>query len=158
MSSTSTTHAGTDVGQPDDGGPATGTRFRFGARPTIGTSAALKAVAQDTSELVRAEIELAKAEVAEGVKANAAAVGLLVGAGVMLWLATQGLLIAAGLALALVVPGWASALIISAALIVLAGIGALIARRLLGTPIRVDQTKTNVQEDVAWFKTHLPRR
>jgi hypothetical protein len=134
------------------------TKFRFGARPTIGTSAALKAVAQDTSDLVRAEIELAKAELSAGIKANATAVGLLVGAGVMMWLAVQGLLIAAGFALALVMPGWASALIISAVLILLAGITGLIARRKLGTPIGVDQTKTNVQEDVAWFKTHLPRR
>ena len=137
---------------------ATDTTFSFGARPTIGASAALKAVAQDTSELVRAEIELAKAEVSAGVKANAAGIGMLVTAAVLVWLAVQGLLLAAGFALALVVPAWASALIISGVLIVIAGILGFVASRLLGTPVSVDQAKTNVQEDVAWFKTHLRRR
>jgi len=74
------------------------------------------------------------------------------------WLVLQGLLIAAGLALALVMPGWAAALVVCAVLIVIAVILALIARKKLGTPVSVDQAKTNVQEDVAWFKTHLRRR
>lgn len=137
---------------------APGSRFSFGARPTVGAAAALKAVAQDTSELVRAELDLAKAELTQGLRANGVGVGLLVGAGVLLWLAVQGLLIFAGLLLALVVPGWAAALIVSAVLIVIAAVLALVARRKLGTPVSVDQAKTNVQEDVAWFKTHLRRR
>ncbi len=137
---------------------APGSRFPFGARPTVGAAAALKAVAQDTSELVRAEIDLAKAEVTEGLKANGMGVGLLVGAGVMLWLAVQGLLIAAGFALALVVPGWAAALIVSVVLILVAAVLGLVARNKLGTPVSVEQAKTNVQEDVAWFKTHLQGR
>jgi hypothetical protein len=108
--------------------------------------------------LVRAEIELAKAEIAAGIKANAIGIGMLVAAGVLVWLAVQGLLLAAGFALALVVPAWASALIITGVLIVIAGILGFIARRKLGTRVSVDQAKTNVQEDVAWFKTHLRRR
>jgi hypothetical protein len=147
------------MSQGDNGGrTTTNTTFSFGARPTIGAQAALKAVAQDTSELVRAEIELAKAEVSAGIKANAVGIGMLVAAGVLVWLAVQGLLLAAGFALALVVPAWASALIISAVLILTAGILGFVASRLLGTPVSVDQAKTNVQEDVAWFKTHLRRR
>jgi hypothetical protein len=134
------------------------TRFTFGARPTIGASAALKAVAQDTSELVRAEIDLAKAELTAGIKANAMGIGMLVAAGVMVWLAVQGLLLAAGFALALVVPAWASALIISVILIIVAGVIGYVASRKLGTPVSVDQAKTNIQEDVAWFKTHLRGR
>lgn len=144
----------TDTGEH----PAPGSRFTFGARPTVGAAAALKAVAQDTSELVRAELDLAKAELTRGLRANGVGIGLLVGAGVLLWLAVQGLLIFAGLLLALVVPGWAAALIVSAVLIVIAAVLALVARRMLGTPVSVDQAKTNVQEDVAWFKTHLRRR
>lgn len=148
------------MGQADNVGHATttNTRFSFGARPTIGASAALKAVAQDTSQLVRAELDLAKAEVTAGIKANATGIGMLAAAAVMMWLAVQGLLIAAGFALALVVPAWASALIITAVLIVIAGIVVFIATRKLGTPVSVDQAKSNVQEDVAWFKTHLRGR
>lgn len=147
------------MGQTDTAGPPpTGSKFNFGARPTIGASAALKAVAQDTTELVRAEIELAKAELKAGVTANATGIGMLVGAGVLLWLAVQGLLIAAGFALALVMPGWAAALIVSVVLILIAVALGLVARSKLKTPVSVDTAKTNVQEDVAWFKTHLRGR
>ena len=147
------------MGQPDTAGPPpTGSRYNFGARPTIGAGAALKTVAQDTSELVRAEIELAKAELKAGITANATGVGMLVGAGVMLWLALQGLLIAAGFALAEVMPGWAAALIVTAVLILIAVVLGLVARGKLKTPVSVETAKTNVQEDVAWFKTHLRNR
>ena len=141
-----------------DGHPPPGSRFTFGATPTIGAAAALKAVAQDASELGRAEIDLAKAELTHGMKENGVGAGMLVGAGVLLWLAVQGLLIAAGFALALVVPGWAAALIVSGALILIAVVLGLIARNKLGTPVSADQAKANVQEDVAWVKTHLPGR
>lgn len=145
-------------GPPDADQAAPGSRFTFGARPTVGAAAALKAVAQDTSELVRAEIDLAKAEVTEGLRANGIGIGLLVGAGVLMWLAVQGLLIAAGFALALVLPGWAAALIVSGVLILIAAILGLAARNKLGTTVSAEQAKANVQEDVAWFKTHLPGR
>ena len=140
------------------GHPPPGSRYTFGARPTVGAAAALKAVAQDTSELIRAEIELAKAELAQGAKANGIGIGMMLGAAVLLWLAVQGLLIAAGFALALVVPGWAAALIVAAVLILVAIVLVLIGRSKLGTPVSVEQAKTNVQEDVAWVKTHLPGR
>jgi uncharacterized membrane protein YqjE len=143
----------------DNGGtPPPGSRYTFGAKPTIGAANAFKAVAQDTSELVRAEIELAKAELAEGMKANGVGLGLVIGAAVLMWLAVQGLLIFFGFLLALWVPGWAAALIVTVVLLLIAAILGLMARRKLGTPVSVDQAKTNVQEDVAWLKTHLPRR
>lgn len=153
--------------QPDDAGslrpvdatpPPIRSRFTFGARPTIGAGPALKAVAQDTSELVRAEIQLAKSELMAGVTANATGIGMLVGAAVMLWLAVQGLLITLGFVLAIWLPGWASALIVSVLLILVAVVLGLIARGKLKTPVSVDQAKANVQEDVAWFKTHLRGR
>ena len=137
-------------------GPRFGMRTR--ARPTIGASTALKAVAQDTSELVRAEIALAKAELMAGVTANATGVGMLVAAGVLVWLAVQGLLIAAGFALALVLPGWAAALIVSLVLIVVAAVLGMVARGKLKTPVSVETAKSNMQEDVAWFRTHLRGR
>lgn len=145
--------------QPDvDGHPPPGSRFTFGARPTIGAAAAFRAVAQDTSELVRAEIELAKAEVSEGLKANGIGIGMMLGAAVMMWLAVQGLLIAAGFALALVVPGWAAALIVAVVLLLVGGVLAWIGSNKLGTKVSVDQAKANVQEDVEWVRTHLPGR
>ena len=100
------------MSQPD-APPSIRSRFTFGARPTIGAGPALKAVAQDTSELVRAEIQLAKAELTAGLTTNATGVGMLVGAAVMLWLAVQGLLITLGFVLSIWLPGWAAALIVS---------------------------------------------
>lgn len=143
----------------DNGGhPPPGSRYTFGARPTIGAANALKAVVQDTTALVRAEIDLAKAEVSEGLKANGIGIGAALGAAVLMWLAVQGLLIAAGFALALVVPGWAAALIVTGVLILIAAILGLVARSKLGTPVSVEQAKSNVQEDVQWVRTHLQGR
>lgn len=138
--------------------PPPGSRYTFGARPTIGAANALKAVAQDTTALVRAEIDLAKAEVSQGLKANGVGIGAALGAAVLMWLAVQGLLIAAGFALALVVPGWAAALIVAGVLILIAAILGLVARSKLGTPVSVEQAKSNVQEDVQWVRTHLQGR
>jgi hypothetical protein len=146
--------------EPDtDGQPPPGSRYTFGARPTIGAAAALKAVAEDTSELVRAEIELAKAELAQGAKENGIGIGLVIGAVVLLWLAVQGLLIAAGFGLAAAgMPGWAAALIVAVVLLLIGAVLARVGMNKLGTPVSVEQAKTNVQEDVAWVRTHLRRR
>ncbi|HWB72287.1 MAG TPA: phage holin family protein [Egibacteraceae bacterium] len=113
---------------------------------------------EDASALIRAEIALAKTELTRAVKAKATGGGLLVGAGVCGWLALQGLLLAAGFALALVLPGWAAALVVSVLLLMAAGVLALVGRRLLATPVSIETTKHNVEEDLAWTKAHLSGR
>ena len=143
-----------------------------------GLSAAAKAVAEDISTLVRAEIDMAKAEVSQGVKAKTTGIGLVLAAAVLAWLAVQGLLIAAGLALALVLPGWAAALVVAGALLLLGIILALVARPKLRAQVGVSEakrqaqadvdytksrlqaprTKQQVQEDITWTKSHLSRR
>lgn len=128
------------------------------ARPTVGPGPAAKAVAEDASALVRAEIDLAKAEVSAAVKKKATGVVFLGVTAVLGWLGLQGLLITAGLALALVLPGWAAALIVSAVLLLIGGILALIGKRKLASPVGVETTKRNVEEDVAWTKAHLSRQ
>lgn len=127
-------------------------------QPTIGAGAAARNVAEDASALIRAEIDLAKAELAQSAKAKAAGAGLLVGAGVMGWLALQGLLVTAALALALVLPVWAAALIVSGALLAVGGLLGMIGARKLSTPVDLATTKHNIQEDVEWTKSHLPKR
>src|SRR5687767_12794139 len=101
---------------------ASAPRFSFGPRPTLGVGAAGKAVAEDVSALVQAEIALAKAELSSGLKAKATGAGAFGAAAVCAWLALQGLLIAAGFALALVVPGWAAALIVTGVLVLIAAV------------------------------------
>ncbi len=136
--------------------PSSRRRF-FTRQPVVGTGAAAKAVVDDARTLVRAEIELAKAELSSAAQAKATGAGLLAAAAVAGWLALQGLLIAAGLALALVLPGWAAALIVAAVLLLVAGIAALIGRRKLSTPVKLDETKRNVTEDVAVARARLGR-
>jgi hypothetical protein len=133
-------------------------KFSFGPKPTVGVGAAGKAVAEDISTLVKAEIALAKAEVTDGIKAKATGAGALVAAGVVGWLALQGVLITAGFALALVVPGWAAAAIVTGVLLLITITAALVGKAKLQTPVSLDTTKANVEEDVAWTKSHLPSR
>jgi hypothetical protein len=126
-------------------------------RPSIGTAAAAKAVAEDASNLVRAELELAKAEVMEGVRAKGLGAGLFAAAGALAAVAGLGLLITIGLALALIMPGWAAALVVSVALLLIAAVLALVGRSKIATPVRIETTRQNVEEDVAWTKAHLRR-
>lgn len=133
-------------------------KFSFGPRPTVGVGAAGKAVAEDISTLVKAEIALAKAEVTDGIKSKAVGAGALVAAGVVGWLALQGLLITAGFALALVVPAWAAAAIVTGVLLLITLIAALIGKKKMATPVSLETTKANVEEDVEWTKSHLPSR
>lgn len=139
-------------------GRARRTRGLFAPQPSVGAGEAAKAVAEDASALVRAELELAKAELAQSASAKAAGAGLLAGAGVLGWLALQGLLVTAGLALALVLPGWAAALVVSVVLLAVGGVLGLVGKRMLATPVTLDTTKQNVQEDVTWTKSHLAKR
>ena len=120
-----------------------------------GVGEAVKAVAADVSALVRAEIDLAKAELMAGVKAKATGIGLFIGTAVLAWLGVQGLLIAAALALALVLPGWAAALIVAGALLLLGLVLALIGSRFLKQPASIDAAKAQISEDVEWTKSRL---
>jgi uncharacterized membrane protein YqjE len=135
-------------------------RNPFGPRPTVGAAAAAKAVAEDASALVKAEIALAKAEVMEGVKAKATGAGLLGAAGALLAVAGLGILLTIGFVLAEVagMPGWGAALTVTVGLIVIAAILALVGKKKLETAISVETTKQNVEEDVAWTKDHLSSR
>lgn len=146
----------TSISAGDGSGPAAPKRF-FTRQPTVGAAAAAKAVADDVRSLVQAEVALAKAEVTAAAQAKAVGAGLLAAAGVAGWLALQGLLITLGLVLAEFLPGWAAALIVTVLLLVVAGIAALLGRRKLSTPVSVEQTKHNVQEDVAVAKSRLGR-
>lgn len=133
-------------------------RISFGPRPTIGVGAAGKAVAEDISALIKAEIALAKAELSDGVKAKGVGAGAFGAAAVLGWLGLQGVLITIGFALALVVPGWAAALIVTVLLLAGAGAAAMVGKKKMAVPVKLDTTKANVEEDVAWTKSHLAKR
>ncbi len=140
-----------------DGPPLAG-RFGIGGpKPTVGVGVAGRTVAEDLSALVKAEIALAKAEFSIGAKAKAKGAGALTVAGVLAWLGVQGLLITLGFVLALFLPGWVAALIVTLLLLGGAAAAGLIGKKKLATPVSLDTTKANVEQDVTTTKTSLAR-
>ena len=115
----------------------------------------LKQLSQETTTLVRQELELAKAEMTVKAKEGGKGAGLLGGAGV------AGLLTLATLTAALVglldraMAFWVAALIVGLIWGAVAAVLALQGRNKLqeATPPVPEQTQQSVKEDVQWAKT-----
>jgi VIT1/CCC1 family predicted Fe2+/Mn2+ transporter len=109
----------------------------------------------DLSLLVRQELELAKAEMAEKGRSAAPGLGMLGGAGVVAACAAGALTAFLVLVLSLFLPEWASALIVGA---VLAAVAYVLVRQGkervtdAGAPLP-EETIETVKEDVEWAKT-----
>jgi tetrahydromethanopterin S-methyltransferase subunit C len=114
-----------------------------------------KELLRDISELVRRELDLAKAELTEKVRTLGLGIGLAA-AGAVLLLVTLGALTATAIiALATAMDTWLAALIVTIVVGVLGTIvlflGVKVLRR--GVPPVPDQTVESVKEDIAWVKT-----
>jgi hypothetical protein len=90
-----------------------------------------------TTTLIRHEIDFARSEMTGKAKAAAAGAGMLGAGAFVAFFGAASFVAAAILGLARVVPGWASALIIGAALFLVAGLSSLIGRARLrsATPV-----------------------
>jgi hypothetical protein len=118
----------------------------------------IKAVASDTTTLVKQQVELARHELVEALVARAKAAGALAGAGLMGLYVLLFLGVAGGLALATAMAGWAAFLIVAGAFAVLALGAALFAKfRMKTPPMAPEETVRTVKEDVEWAKTQLRR-
>ena len=93
-----------------------------------GTGELVRQASEQLSRLVRDELRLARAELAEKGKQGGIGAGMLGGAGVVALYALAALLVAGGLALAIVLPGWLAALIVGVVLLAVAGVLALVGR------------------------------
>lgn len=106
-------------------------------------------LSEQTSRLVRDELQLAQAELKVTAKHAGLGAGLLGGAGVFALYGLGALVTAAIAALALAVPLWASGLIVAAVLFLIAGVEALLGKKQLQqadpTP---ERTVKNVKRDV----------
>jgi uncharacterized membrane protein YqjE len=118
------------------------------------TGQLVKDLSRDTSLLVRQEIALAKAEMAEKGEKAGVGLGMLAGAavGALLMLGT----LTAFLVLALdgAMPAWTAALVVTLFWGVVAGVLALLGRQALremGSPMP-EQTMESVKEDIEWLK------
>ena len=110
---------------------------------------------RDLSLLVRQEVALARAEMAEKGKAAAPGLGMIGGAGLLALMAAGSVTAFAVLVLATFLPAWLSAFIVAA---VLAGAAYVLAKRgkekveHVGTPLPT-QTIETIKEDLEWAKT-----
>ena len=118
------------------------------------TSELVKQLADQTTSLVRAEVELAKAELAEKGKRAGIGAGMFGGAGVLGFYAFGALTAAAVLALATAVAGWLAALIVAVVYAAVAGVLALTGKNKVqeATPPAPERTVETVKEDVEWVK------
>ena len=114
-----------------------------------------KELTSDLSLLVRQEIELAKAEMAQKGRTAAPGLGMFGGAGIVALCAAGAITAFLVLVFSLFLPDWAAALIVGA---VLAAIAFLLIRQGkervadAGKPVP-EQTIETVKEDVKWAKT-----
>jgi hypothetical protein len=118
----------------------------------------LKDLAEETTTLVREEVELAKAELSQKAKNAGAGAGMF-GAAAVLALGAFGAFTACLIAaLAIVIPLTVAALIVA---VVYAGIAAILALRgrdrvKEATPLVPTETVESVKEDVEWLKNRRP--
>jgi hypothetical protein len=114
-----------------------------------------KALTRDVSLLVRQEIDLAKAEMAEKGRAAAPGLGMFGGAGIVALCAAGALTAFFVLVFSVFLPEWAAALMVGA---VLAAAAYVLVRQGkervadAGKPVP-EQTIETVKEDVEWVKT-----
>jgi hypothetical protein len=115
----------------------------------------LKQLSEETTTLVRQELDLAKAEVAQKGQQAGKGVGMFGGAGVMGFMALGALTAFFILLLDGALPNWAAALIVAVAYGAIAGVLALQGRNRVrqATPPIPEQTLETVKEDVQWAKT-----
>jgi uncharacterized membrane protein YqjE len=119
------------------------------------TTELLKQLSDQTTSLVRQEIELAKLEFREKGKKAGIGAGMFGGAGVFGLYAVGALTATIILALATFLPGWVAALIVTVVYGAVAGVLALRGKSQVkeATPPVPEQAVQTTKEDVRWVKT-----
>lgn len=126
-----------------------------GKQSTIGL---MRSIANDTSTLVRKEIELARQELADVLKARVLGLAAFGAAAVFGLLLVIFLGAAAAAALDLVVARWLSRLIVAGGFLFMALVAAMVGlRKMKKPPMAPEETKRTVKEDVEWAKAQLKR-
>jgi hypothetical protein len=121
------------------------------------TGELLRELSQQTTDLVRQEIDLAKAEIGEKGKRAGMGAGMFGGAGLFGAGAFAALTTAIVAALQLAMPVWVAALIVAVVYGIVAAVLAQRGRQKVkevGAPVP-EQTTESVKEDVQWAKTRM---
>ena len=123
-----------------------------GADPTLG--ALVHDLTEQMSTLVRDEMRLAQAELAEKGKRAGVGVGLFSVAGLLAFFGVAVLIATAVLALSLAMSAWLAALIVAVVLLAAAGVAAMLGKSNVerATPPKPEQAIEGIKEDVATVK------
>jgi hypothetical protein len=119
----------------------------------------LRELSEQTSTLVRQELELARLELTQKGKRAGIGVGMFGGAGALGFYALGALTAAIVLVLATAMKGWLAALIVAAAYAVVAGALALMGKTQVqqATPPLPQQATDSMKEDVRWTTASAKR-
>jgi len=119
------------------------------------TAELMRELSDQTTTLVRKEIELAKVEIAAKGKSAAVGAGMFGGAGAFGFYAFGALTACLVLALATFLEAWLAALIVAAVYGAIAGVLALRGKRRVerATPPVPEQAVDSTKEDLEWVKT-----
>lgn len=126
-------------------------------RPDASTADLLRELSEQTTRLVRQEVELAKAEVSVKGKRAGIGAGMFGGAGVVGLYAVGALTTAIIAALSLAMDTWLAALIVAVVYGAIAGVLALMGKNKVQKampPVPQDSVES-VKEDVQWTKTRV---
>ncbi len=117
----------------------------------------LRQLSQETTLLVRQEIELAKAEMTEKGKRAGLGAGMFGAAGVIALAALGALTACLIFALSKVMDPWAAALVVTFVYAIVAGVLALSGKKKFqqAAPLVPKQTVETVKEDVQWAKSQV---
>jgi predicted phage tail protein len=110
-------------------------------------------IADNIQHIVRAEVRLARAEIADEITKAANGVVMIAVAAVAGAIGCALLLLAAVYALALVMPSWGAALTVGGATLLIAGVSAAVGMRRIRLPL--PKTTTSIRETVEWAKTRV---
>lgn len=126
---------------------------RTETKPSIGELVSL--LSEKTSQLIKDEIRLAKAELADKAKHAGAGIGMFVGAGLFAFFALGTLVACAVLGLANAVPAWLAALIVAVVLLLVAAALGLAGKKMLDGASGPVQAAESIKADVAAVKEGL---
>lgn len=114
----------------------------------------LTRLSEQSTRLVRDELELAKVEITGKVRHAGIGAGLFSAAGVLGLFGVGTLITTAILALSLVLPAWLAALVVTVVVFAAAGVAALVGRKQVheAAPAAPQETIDSVERDVAEVK------
>jgi len=118
----------------------------------------VRGIANDTTTLVRKELELARIEIVDAVVARMKGVGALGGAGLCGLIAVLFGGAAVAAALSSVMPVWAALLIVMGTFLSVAGVATAVGLvRMKSPPLAPKETERTIEEDIRWAKEALRR-